>query len=256
MTDKEQIIAKVNNVANIALYDINTYVWARTTPTYRKSKYKEEYTLGGGNIVSTAYIFNALNFLSKVHDILISNKRIFIDQSNVDSYEKVKEELQASDLWKNVKSFIKKPHLGDINEKDAFVRLCQNIDLMDITLVPTEWKDDTDKLKEIWDNWRNRIAHMGIQSKGSSGALELINPKTNKPITDYKKIKDFIKVYKGVSITDSNVIVEFLVRDIKKIALHIENLVMSKDEDSFGLRELITWLDLTDSKDFFYSRIY
>jgi len=256
MTDKEKIIAKVNTIANITAYDTNTYIWARTTPTYLKNKYKENYTLGGGNIISTGYIFNAINFLAKVHNILNSSRRIFSDQTSIDNYLELKGDLEKVKLWGKARYFIKKPHLGEINEKESFIRLCQGIDLKNILIIPEEWKNDKNRLGDVWDNWRNKISHMGVQSKGSSSTLDLKYPKTGKSLRNYTKIKDFINSCNEIAITDNRITVEFLVRDIQKIAKYIENLIISKSKTSFEILELIDWIEMTDSEDFYYSLIY
>ena len=65
MDNRQELAKRITDICNICLFDINSYIWIRSTETYKNSYFKDEFTLGGGNVVSATYIFSVINSLAK-----------------------------------------------------------------------------------------------------------------------------------------------------------------------------------------------
>lgn len=250
MDSRRELAKRITDISNICLFDINSYIWIRSTETYKNSDFKDELTLGGGNVVSATYIFSVINFLAKINYIISSKKRVYIDRDAVLKYSNFNEFLKSSNepILKLLKPYLQKPKEGTINEIDAFKKLCK--DLPDsIHFVTQEIKSSNDELDKLWKNWRNGLAHMALPRYGTVATIEFKN--LDDTILNYSETKNELGKRTEYSIEKRKIIIELLIRDITEINKWLVDKIMSDSITSEKIEEAITWLGIVEGDEMY-----
>ena len=250
MDNRQELAKRITDICNICLFDINSYIWIRSTETYKNSYFKDEFTLGGGNVVSATYIFSVINSLAKINYIISSKKRVYIDRDAVLKYSNFNEFLKSLNepILKLFRPYMQKPKEGTINEIDAFKKL--NKDLPEsIHFVIPEIKNSNDELDKLWKNWRNGLAHMALPRYGTVATIEFKN--FDETILNYQETKDEIGKRTEYSIEKRKITIELLIRDIAVINKWLTEKIMSDSITSEKIEEAITWLGIVEGDEMY-----
>lgn len=160
------------------------------------------HSLGRGTFAPAIALFAALNFLSKIHYILVKGRDVFVNQDKLDEYQKIVTKIKEIEglKWKEAKEFVHKPRLGDINETKAFICLIKNCPI-DFGL-DTE---DSSKIQSVWHTYRNKLTHL-ISMAGSQLAGQMLTTTWITPseegmyIENLNFFRNRIKTYKPFDI--------------------------------------------------------
>jgi len=188
---KEQVIEKLEN-ASLIIKDNLSFLYLRSANPGSLKKHK----LGDGAISSTIALFSLLNFISKVYFILKKGNSIISSESNVKEYEQLKEKIKINNGadWNKIKSYFKKPRIGEINETEAFVFLIENCPLN----FGIDKKNKTE-IEHVWKFYRNNLTHM-ISLSGESffgQQISMLESHSDEE-SNYLKQLEFINIYMDI----------------------------------------------------------
>jgi hypothetical protein len=245
MNEKDFIIDKLKN-ASLIIRDAHSFLFLN----FEQKNKIDEHKLGLGSFSTAISLFALINFVSKVYLILNKGNEKIINQSDIDEYKRLEKILKENkEEWKNIKKYFKKPRIGDINETDAFVFLIENCSV-DFGIEKT----NKEEIREIWQNYRNKLTHL-ISLRGNTingqMLINLVVHPSEEGMYEYnlKFIKGRIKLYNAFDITEEKTKKTFLAKkeeiienfgheflqQILKDKCHIERLIIT-------VEMLIDWL--------------
>ena len=152
MSDHIHLTKCLSN-ARVVVRDALTYV-------YVMAEHKadmDRHNLGRGAFASSIALLATLNLLAKVHYILTKGGAAIVGDEHLQAYNAAKEQIKNSPQvrWANVKPFMPKPRIGDVNESDAFVAF--------VLACPIDFglpRDNPDEARRIWKTFRNKLTHL------------------------------------------------------------------------------------------------
>ncbi|MFA4995726.1 MAG: hypothetical protein WC536_01130 [Patescibacteria group bacterium] len=151
---RKRIIEIVDQQCKMLGNDISTFQFVRESG--QLSKIPE---LGGGNILSLNGLFAVVNLIAKIHYAKMHTKSILSPKEIAIIREEIKTLKKQNP---KIKQYIMMPKNININESVAFRELITDSDI-DLGI---EHKD----LQNVWDKYRNGLAHYACQ-KGQSSAV-------------------------------------------------------------------------------------
>ena len=198
MNDKDFIIDKLNNTSLI-IRDAHSFLFLN----FEQKNKINEYKLGLGSFSTAISLFSLINFIWKVYFILNKGNKKIVNQSDINEYKRLEKILKENnEEWENIKKYFKKPRIGDINETDAFIFLIENC--------PIDFgidKMNKEQIREVWQNYRNKLTHLiSLKGNESSGQMLInLNVHTSEEgmyKSNLEFIKGRIKTYKAFDITE------------------------------------------------------
>lgn len=138
-------------------------------------------------------------------------------------------------------SIIRKPSLGDINEMDAFILLCQRLPKR-IKLLDESTVENRDKISKVWRDWRNSISHMGIQKNGTVFAISYKYNEQGNLNYSYKEIKEQLRSSQQFAIDNRGVYIDILTNRIEEINNWLCDQIRSKETDV--INDIFNWLEI------------
>lgn len=237
MTDLKHLITWLRN-ARVVVQDALTHV-------YVMSEHQADiayYNLGRGAFASSISLLATLNLLAKIHHILTKGEAVIVGQGDLQAFTAAKEKIQnSSDVrWVEIRPFMRKPRLGEINESDSFASF--------VKACPVDFglpREDSDEVKRIWATFRNKLTHLiALANDVKSGQMLMgISIHPSQPgmyKSNLQFIRDRIGTYKPFHIPDKQSKVAF--RDKQDIAPNLKQMILN---DTCHVERLAVAVDMT-----------
>lgn len=232
------------NYLTTCLHNARAVVQDALTHVYVMSEHqsdKARYNLGQGAFASSISLLATLNLLAKIHYILTRGESVIVSESQKERFNTIKAQIQkSSDIrWADVRPFMRKPRIGDVNESNAFASFIQ--------VCPVDFgipRNDTDEARRIWTKFRNKLTHLiALANDVHSGQILMsLNVQPSRPgmyELNLQFIRDRIGSYKPFTIPFAETKAAFqdykgdIAPDIKQMILndmcHVERLAVAVD---------------------------
>ncbi len=199
----------------------------------------DRYNLGRGAFASSISLLATLNLLAKIHYILKRGESVIVGEGELQAFTAAKEKIQNSDLrWAEIRPFMRKPRIGDVNESDAFASFVQ--------ACPVDFglpREDTAEARRVWATFRNKLTHLiALANDVKSGQMLMcLNIQPSQPgmyEANLQFIRDRLSTYKPFSIPAEETNAVFrnkqdIAADAKQMILndtcHVERLAVAVD---------------------------
>lgn len=204
------------------------------------------YNLGCGALASSISLLATLNLLAKIHYILKKGESAIIGQGDLQAFAAVKEKIKKSTdvKWSEIRPFMRKPRLGEVNESDSFASL--------VKACPVDFglpREDSDEVKRIWATFRNKLTHLvSLANDVKSGQMLMgVSIQPSQPGMykyNLQFIRDRIGKYKPFDIPDEEIKAVF--RDKKDISPHLKRMILNDtchvDRLAVAVEMTIDWI--------------
>ncbi len=227
-------LTKCLDNARVVVKDALTHVYVMSEHQADVRRFK----LGSGAFASSISLLATLNLLAKIHYILKGGESVIIGENKQRDFDAAKAAIKNStDLkWADIRPFMKKPRLGDVNETDAFASFVQACPI-DFGLP----RDDSAEAQRIWKAFRNKLTHLIALANDVENGQMLINIKVEPSQPgmyekNLKFIQDRIGTYKAFEKPPEKTKAAFvgkenIAADIKQMILndtcHVERLAIA-----------------------------
>ena len=235
MNNTERIIMYLNN-ARLIVHDNLAFIYLMS----EQQANVQRYSLGNGAFAASISLFAAINLISKIHYILIKGRTVYADQTAQDAYKRVSDTIKAQEelRWREVRRFMRKPRIGQINETAAFVQFIKSCSV-DFGID----RSDNKEIERVWRSFRNKLTHIiSVAGNQTSGQMLMtIDIRPSQPgmyLENLRFIRGRIGTYKPFDITEEDVKEAFEARQdidaeslqyILKDKCHVERLTIAVD---------------------------
>lgn len=237
MSDHINLTKCLSN-ARVVVRDALTYV-------YVMSEHKadmDRHNLGQGAFASSIALLATLNLLAKVHYILTKGGAAIVGDEHLQAYNAVKEQIKnsAQVRWADVKPFMPKPRIGDVNESDAFVAF--------VMACPVDFglpRDNPDEARRIWKTFRNKLTHLitlanDVESGQMLMGISIVPSRPGMYQENLQFIRRRIGTYKAFDIPAGETKAVF--RDKKDISADMRQMMLN---DKCHVERLAISVDMT-----------
>lgn len=152
MFDHTHLTTCLSN-ARVVVQDALTHVYVMSEHQADIARYN----LGRGHFASSISLLATLNLLAKIHYILKQGESVIVGGAHQQAFNAAKDKIKNStDVnWSEIRPFMIKPRIGDINESDAFASFVQ--------ACPVDFglpREDGAETRRIWKGFRNKLTHL------------------------------------------------------------------------------------------------
>ncbi|MDD5016407.1 MAG: hypothetical protein PHW73_15185 [Atribacterota bacterium] len=201
---KEQICDELKKKTDFILGDVKTYIWVKSSVSYKYSEYAGKYHLGGGNFLIVQGLFSIINYLCKIN---------FILQKGTSAYDIVTKE-------------------SNYDEKSAFEVLIRKSNI---------WKiNDQGTLQAIWDYYRNSLTHLSYPKKSVSALNSRKNCRYLRLLEDIRSLNQKPFIIENGIIKDC--LAELLFRDVEKLIEWLCNEIKSTRYPDDHIEVMKQWM--------------
>lgn len=237
MADFTHLTTCLNN-ARVVVQDALTHV-------YTMSEHKmdiDRYKLGRGAFASSISLLATLNLLAKIHYILTNGESVITGEEQIRAYNAAKDKIQkSSDVrWSEIRPFMRKPRIGDINESDAFVSFVQ--------ACPIDYglpRANPAEARRIWATFRNKLTHLvalanDIKSGQMLMMLNIEPSESGMYESNIQFFRDRISTYTPFNIPCEETKAAFLHKE--DIASNVKQMILN---DTCHIERLAVAVDMT-----------